>query len=101
MEAISDDANKKIGLRSFYALREQCCPFIKTMKRASDLCGTCEGNASQISLLRNAEEREKFIGIAMEHLQEVKLQREFYQMGGLNQDNSTIIIAFDFAQNLS
>lgn len=105
VDSCEGDTTKKIGERMFYYLWEETCPFIQTMKPASDLCDTCKENTDKISQAKTEAEREEKLNIAITHLTHAKTQHNYYNECCCDlkmTDNSTVlVISFDFAQNVS
>lgn len=101
IEACNDKKEKLIGKRCFYYLWNECCPFIQTMKSADDLCDTCKENTNLISEAKNSDEREERLNIALSHLRTAKDQRAFYTKCITDNTDNTMVISFDYAQNVA
>lgn len=106
--ACEEEKTEKISRSLFYKLWAQYCPFILTMKPASDLCDICQQNSLivQRSLLEDdLDTKEGKFRLILDHLERAKLQRTFYQESCLKSqeaDNGTILVlSFDYAQNIS
>lgn len=77
----SHNEELRVGNRSFRNLWNTYCPYITTMKPATDLCEQCRENTSILSRAANVDTDEKLEKYqkAMAHLTKAREQREFYQ----------------------
>lgn len=100
VEACKEMKDKLIGERCFYYLWNECCPYIQTMKSATDLCDTCKENTNRISEAKNSDEKENRLNIALSHLSTAKDQREFYKKC-ITDGTDDMVISFDYAQNVA
>lgn len=77
-----------------------------TMRPASDLCDICRKNHLQLSNLQklNVQEQAEILKNATDHLEEAKMQREFYnsyrEKSKSKSQSTLFVISFDFAQNI-
>lgn len=96
-----------VGKSSFFAIWDEYCPHVMSMKPASDFCDVCRNN--HLNLVRSAnasvEEQQDALRVSMQHLEIAETQRERYnfwrEIAKTGEETSLDVLSFDYAQNVS
>lgn len=101
----ANENERTVGRSSFYDIWQKFCPFITTMKPASDLCDVCQEQSMSFGKTKfsSAEEIEQKLNEFQKHIKYSKMQREYYQDCCKNAAtmDSTLVLSFDYAQTVN
>ena len=105
IEAAATKNEQTVGRTSFYDIWQRMCPFITTMKPASDLCDICQEQSMLFGKTKfsSADEIEQKLNAFKEHIKYSKMQREYYKECCKNAATmeSTLVLSFDYAQTVN
>lgn len=109
VKACETEQSNRVSRRTFENIWKELCPYIASMKPATDLCHTCQQNANLLMKSANMPEvvKSQRLQDAQKHLDLAKKQRQYYNdQCAIAKDNVTddkprvMHYSFDYAQQV-